>query len=96
MGVTVGTVVRSAAGRDKGKFLVVIAVDGDFVTVADGKERRLSHPKRKRIKHVKFTNTVIDTADITDKKLRRLTGGLNRENACDPGNENSQGGCQLV
>lgn len=87
MEISVGRIVRSAAGRDKGKFLVVIAADDEFVTVADGKERKLLKPKRKRIKHVKFTNTVIDMTDITDKKLRKLTGEFNRR-ACDPDNKN--------
>ncbi len=81
----VGRIVRSAAGRDKGKFLVVVAADDDFVMVADGKERRLQNLKRKRLKHVKFTNTVIDMTGITDKKLRRITGEWNMR-ACDPRN----------
>lgn len=65
-----GMIVRSAAGRDKGKFLVVIRADEEFVYVADGKERKLDKPKKKRIKHVKFTNTVIDTDSLTDKRLK--------------------------
>lgn len=81
----VGRIVRSAAGRDKGKFLVVVAADDEFVMVADGKERRLQNLKRKRLKHVKFTNTVIDMTDITDKKLRSITGEWNMR-ACDPRN----------
>lgn len=72
-----GTVVRSKAGRDKGKFLVVISSDNEFVYVADGKERKLASPKKKRIKHVSFTNTVIDTDSLTDKKLRSVTGEFN-------------------
>ncbi|MDE7295492.1 MAG: KOW domain-containing RNA-binding protein [Oscillospiraceae bacterium] len=81
----VGRIVRSAAGRDKGKFLVVVAADDEFVMVADGKERRLGNLKRKRLKHVKFTNTVIDMTNITDKKLRSITGEWNLR-ACDPRN----------
>jgi len=67
-----GRIVRSLAGRDKGKFLVVIKADGNFVYLADGKERRLEFPKKKRIKHVAFTNTVTDTENLTDKKLRSV------------------------
>lgn len=67
-----GMIVRSAAGRDKGNFLVVLKADDEFVYLADGKERRLASPKKKRIKHVKFTNTVIDTDSLTDKKLRSV------------------------
>lgn len=67
-----GMIVRSRAGRDKGNFLVVLSVDEDFVYVADGKERKLVSPKKKRLKHVAFTNTVINTRDLTDKKLRSV------------------------
>lgn len=67
-----GMIVRSAAGRDKGNFLVVLKADDEFVYLADGKERKLASPKKKRIKHVKFTNTVIDTDSLTDKKLRSV------------------------
>ena len=67
-----GRIVRSCAGRDKGYFLVVIRSEGSFVYVADGKERKLSSPKKKSLKHIKPTNTVIDTESLTDKKLRSV------------------------
>ena len=67
-----GRIVRSLAGRDKGNFLVVIKADENFVYLADGKERKLASPKKKRIKHTAFTNTVIDTETLTDKKLRSV------------------------
>ena len=35
-----GTVVRSKAGRDSGKLMVVLEESGGLVTVADGKERQ--------------------------------------------------------
>lgn len=72
MEAVIGTIVRSAAGRDKGNFLVITAVEGDFVFVADGKERKLGKPKKKRLKHLKLTNTVIDTGNLTDKELRKI------------------------
>ena len=67
-----GRIVRSLAGSDKGNFLVVIKADENFVYLADGKERKLASPKKKRIKHTAFTNTVIDTETLTDKKLRSV------------------------
>ena len=70
----IGKIVRSAAGRDKDRFLVITAVDGDFAMIADGKTRKLSAPKKKRLKHLRFTNNTVDMQDITDKKLRRLLG----------------------
>lgn len=72
MEALIGRIVRSCAGRDSGKFLVVIKTDEGFVYVADGKERKLASPKKKSLKHVKPTNTVIDTESLTDKKLRSV------------------------
>ena len=56
----VGRVVYSKAGRDKGKLLIVIGiVDEDFVLVADGDLRPMERPKRKRIKHLKYTDVIV-------------------------------------
>ena len=46
-------IVRSIAGRDQGKLFYVIETDGAYVLVANGKERRLERPKRKKLKHVR-------------------------------------------
>ena len=70
-----GMIVRSAAGRDKGKFMVVVAVENGFVYLADGKERKLASPKKKNEKHICLTRTVISTDDLTDKRLRDLLRG---------------------
>ncbi len=72
MEAKLGMIVRSAAGHDKGNFLVITAVEGDFAFIADGKERKLESPKKKRLKHLRFTNTVIDTDNLTDKGLRKI------------------------
>ena len=72
MDVKCGMIVRSGAGRDKGKFMVVVAADEEFAYLADGKERKLERPKKKRLKHVFPTNTVVDTVSLTDKKLRSV------------------------
>ena len=72
MALETGRVVRSLAGRDKGLFLVVVASDERDCYLADGKERPLEHPKRKRIKHVAVTNTVFMQGSMeTNRQLRR-------------------------
>jgi ribosomal protein L14E/L6E/L27E len=69
----VGTVVISAAGHDKGNMFVTVGLEGDFAFIADGGERKLEKPKKKRIKHLKITNTSLDmTEKLTDKELRRI------------------------
>ncbi len=67
-----GLVVRADAGRDKDKFFVVTDCGEDHCFIADGKSRKLGSPKRKNIKHISPTDSMIDLNDITDKKLRVL------------------------
>ena len=68
----VGQIVCSKAGRDKGYFMVVVEEGDGFVFVCDGKERPLERPKRKNIKHIAFTNTVLEEeSSITNKQLRK-------------------------
>lgn len=56
-----GSVVLSKAGRDSGKyFLVVGAVDENYVLLADGGLRRLAKPKKKKIKHVAQTPHILE------------------------------------
>jgi len=65
-----GLMVRSLAGRDKGRFMVVVSAENGFVFLADGKERKLASPKKKNVRHIAPTNTVIDLNGLTDKALR--------------------------
>ena len=48
-----GDAVISAAGHDRGQRFVVIAVDGEFALIADGRRRTIGDPKRKKLKHLK-------------------------------------------
>jgi ribosomal protein L14E/L6E/L27E len=69
--VEAGRVVRSKAGRDEGKYFVVIALDGDeFALVADGERRGVEKPKRKRLKHLFVTEET-----ISGLQLRLEAGG---------------------
>ena len=55
-----GRIVRSKAGRDEGKYFIVIALEGDeFALVADGDRRGMEKPKRKRVKHLFVTEETI-------------------------------------
>ena len=47
-----GDVVRSLAGHDKDSLFCVMSTEGDVLLLANGKERKLNSPKRKRCKHV--------------------------------------------
>lgn len=68
----IGRVVSSLKGRDKGYLLAVLSVTKDGVLVVDGKERPLSHPKLKNIKHVEKTNVLLTCEQMaTNRELRR-------------------------
>ena len=78
MEVTRGRVVCSKAGRDKNTFLAVIAVDGDWILVCDGKARPLERPKKKNGKHVSVTNTLLTEEQLApNRQLRGAFAALN-------------------
>ena len=49
--VTVGDLVVSRAGRDKGRPFVVLSAEEGFVYLVDGDLRRLGKPKEKKRMH---------------------------------------------
>ena len=50
--IIISDVVVSTAGRDAGKWFYVIAEDPIYLFLANGKDRTLDKPKRKKRKHV--------------------------------------------
>lgn len=69
----IGRFVWSKAGRDKGKlFIIVDIADDNHVLIADGALRRISNPKKKKLKHLNITNVsdeYISQAVLMKKKL---------------------------
>ena len=47
-------IVVSTAGRDEGKLFFVMEEDGEFAYLANGRERKIESPKKKKIKHLQF------------------------------------------
>ena len=73
----VGKVVYSKAGRDKGKFMVIVGANGNLPLVCDGKERPLGRPKLKNPKHLQFTNVLLEPQQYnSNKALRRALAAL--------------------
>ncbi len=56
MEYTVGQVVYSKCGHDKGKAFIVTEIEEDFLYLTDGKSRKMDKPKKKKTKHVQITN----------------------------------------
>ena len=50
--IIISDVVVSTAGHDQGKLFYVIGTDPVYLTLANGKDRTLEKPKRKKRKHV--------------------------------------------
>ena len=50
--IMISDVVVSTAGRDQGKLFYVIGTDPVYLTLANGKDRTLEKPKRKKRKHI--------------------------------------------
>ena len=76
----ISDVVMSTAGRDKGKLFYVIGTDPVYLTLANGKDRTLEKPKRKKRKHIQ---KVLRSETRVAEKLRTgdkvLNGELRRD-----------------
>lgn len=71
MEVKRGAVVISKAGHDKGDFQVIMDFDDSYAYVCDGKYRPLERLKKKKLMHLKVTNTVLEEELIkTNKAIR--------------------------
>ena len=77
MDIVKGSVVRAKAGRDKDKFFVVLQTDGEYALIADGRRRRVEHPKRKKHKHLAPTNTAHNGSLETNPKIRQILREFN-------------------
>ena len=83
----ISDVVRSTAGRDQGKLFYVIGTDPVFLLLANGKDRTLEKPKRKKRKHIqkvlRSETRVADKLRLGDKvlnsELRRDLAYLSKE-----------------
>ena len=87
MEIAKSNIVRSDAGRDKGKRFVVRAVEGEYLLLADGKGRKVESPKRKKRRHVLFvaadetrlSEKINSDEKITNSELRRTLAGYRTE-----------------
>lgn len=56
----IGQFASSKAGHDKDALYVIVAEEGDFVMLADGRLKTISHPKKKRRKHIQLMNRQVE------------------------------------
>ena len=72
----ISDVVRSTAGRDQGELFYVIGTDPVYLFLANGKDRKLEKPKRKKRKHIQ---KVLRSETRVAEKLRNGDKVLNSE-----------------
>ena len=83
-------IVCSIAGRDQGKLFYVIGTEGAYVLIADGKERKIEHPKRKKLKHVRrvtrndsrVAEKIANGDKVLNSELRRDLAVYRRDHPC--------------
>ena len=87
MEIAKSDIVRSDAGRARGKIFIVLAVEGEYLLLADGKGRRVEAPKRKKRRHVLFVaadesrlaDKIKRSEKITNSELRRTLAAYRGE-----------------
>ena len=82
----IGRIVYSAAGRDRGRLMVIVGETENHLLVCDGQERRLERPKRKNPKHLCFTSRHLEAEQLVTN--RRLKKELKKYSCCFVEEEN--------
>lgn len=86
--IVIGQIVKSKAGRDKGRiFLVTNILDDKFVEIVDGDLRKIDSPKKKKIRHLIVYNSTIkdykakiENGDkINNAYVRKILDAYNKE-----------------
>ena len=71
-----GCVVLSTAGRDMGRYFIVLDRDENYALIVDGKLRSVESPKRKKIKHLMYAGKV-----SAEKLLAKINADMPIEDA---------------
>ena len=85
--INISDVVVATAGRDQGKLFYVVGTDPVYLMLANGKDRTLDKPKRKKRKHVekvlrpetRVAGKIVSGDKVLNSELRRDLAFLSRE-----------------
>ena len=92
----VGRVVFSKAGRDQGHYFVVVdVIDDDYVAIANGCQRKVDNPKKKKIKHLvakpelleEISKKISEKKRIFDSEVRNKLDAIGYQEALLPRKE---------
>ena len=83
----ISDVVLYTTGRDRGKIFYVIGIEEDYLFLANGKDRTLDRPKRKKQKHVqkvlrsetRVAAKLMNGDKVLNSELRKELAFLSRE-----------------
>ena len=83
----VSDVVKSTAGRDQGELFYILKVEGQYLMLANGKDRPLDRPKRKKCKHVamvlrsetRVAAKILSGDKVLNSELRRDLAFISRD-----------------
>ncbi|NLC11532.1 MAG: hypothetical protein GX767_04690 [Firmicutes bacterium] len=79
MNCSLGQLVRSLAGRDKGKHYLVIGLTEERVLVADGRHRLVKKPKLKNRRHLQCYKRISKIIEQQLKQGQKLTDTVLRQ-----------------
>ena len=68
--LSLGQIVFSKSGRDKGFPFIIVGIEGNYVWLADGKMRHADKPKMKKRMHIQPLKTI--ATDINRKITERF------------------------
>ena len=92
----VGRVVLSRAGRDQGHvFVIVDVIDENYVAIANGCQRKVDNPKKKKIKHLvakpelleEISKKISEKKRIFDSEVRNKLDAIGYQEALLPHKE---------
>ena len=82
---SIGDVVVSTRGRDMGEMYVILEIKGDYLFLANGKNKTIDTPKPKKMKHIQKTIYHLDEIaqrlqndeKVLDREIRKAIDNLN-------------------
>lgn len=86
MEFSIGDIVISRAGRDKGHHFVILSLEGEYAYICDGRMRKMDKPKKKKVKHIMHIKKSSDflmqklsnTGKVTNSELRKELSEYNQ------------------
>ena len=82
MELNVSDLVVSTAGRDRGELFYVIGTEGVYALIANGRDRTLERPKRKKRKHLLRVEQ--NESEVLNAQLRKALA-IERQTAQNQG-----------